>query len=308
MARRQLTVAVVGGSGFIGRAIARRLAKTEQLKVRVLSRSPDRARERLREIEAEFVHADVTEPSTLKPALKGAAFVVDAVQFDGYPVEDPRRGLTFERVDLFGCLALLEAARSAGVDQFVYISGVSADEKSKHPAFRAKGQAEKAIRESGLGYTIFRPSLVFGQEDRVLNTIVKALRFSPVIVAPGSGQQKLQPVWVEDLAECVARALTSQEKALGRTFDVGGPEVVTFDQLLQLVMDITGYRRAIVHVPDSVLYFVGSIAEKLPRPLFSRDAATFVTTDSVCDVKPLVKALGIELTPLKKALAYLAAR
>src|ERR1700747_1710331 len=131
------TVAIAGGSGFIGRAIARRLAAIGEIKVRGLSRNPEAARA-----------------------------IVDAVQFDGYPIENPRQGLTFERVDYGGAVALVEAAKQAGVAQFIYISGASSDENSEHPGFRAKGRAERAIRESGLTYTIFRPSLVYGPEDK----------------------------------------------------------------------------------------------------------------------------------------------
>src|SRR5271169_5640585 len=155
-------VAIAGGSGFVGGAIARRLAALPGIRARVMSRDPEQARRRLASLDADFVRAEVTDPPSLKAALAGARAVVNAVQFDGYPVEDPSRGLTFERVDYGGTLALLEAAKAGSLEHFVYISGVAADERSSHPAFSAKGRAERAIRESGLDYTIFRPSLVFG--------------------------------------------------------------------------------------------------------------------------------------------------
>ena len=197
------TVALAGGSGFIGRAIARRLIAVGGLKVRVLTRNPDKARAQLDLPGVEFVNADVAEPASLKDALQGADTIVDAIQFDGYPVENPSRGLTFERVDYGGTVALIDAAKQAGVEQFIYISGAAADENSTHPAFRAKGRAERAIRESGLTYTIFRPSLVYGPEDKVVNGLARALRFAPVFGVPGTGRQKVQPVLVDDLAACV---------------------------------------------------------------------------------------------------------
>ncbi|HWN58062.1 MAG TPA: NAD(P)H-binding protein, partial [Methylomirabilota bacterium] len=143
-------VAIAGGSGFIGRAIARRLAAIGDIKVRVITRNPDAAYERLKVPGVEFVRGDIADPATLKDSLAGASAIVDAVQFDGYPIEDPRRGLTFERVDYGGAVTLIEAAKQAGVAQFVYISGASADEYSAHPGFCAKGRAERAIRDSGL--------------------------------------------------------------------------------------------------------------------------------------------------------------
>jgi uncharacterized protein YbjT (DUF2867 family) len=300
----QETVALAGGSGLIGRAIARRLDAIPAIAVRLMTRNPESARKRLAGVSAEFVRADVIEPATLRAALEGAGAVVNAVQFEGYPIEDARRGLTFERVDYGGTIALLDAAKAAGVRRFIYISGAAADESSSHPAFRAKGRAERAIRESGIEFTIFRPSLVYGPEDKVVNGFAKALRFAPIFAVPGTGRQKVQPVLVDDLAACVALALGGRGR--NGTFEVGGPELMTFDELIRLIMEITGRRRPIVHVPESIMRAMGAIAEKLPRPMLSRDAVTFVTADNACDIRPLVREFGIRLTAPREGMKYLA--
>lgn len=300
----QKTIVVAGGSGFIGRAIIRRLAAKQGWNIRGLSRAPERARKRLPIAGVEFVEAEVNAPRTLGPALKGASAVVNAVQFEGYPIEDPRRGLTFERVDYCGTLALLEAAKAAGARQFIYISGVSANDASTHPGFRAKGMAERAIRESRLDYTIFRPSLVYGPEDKVINNIAKALRFVPLFAIPGTGKQKLQPALVDDLAGCVALALAG--KGRNGTYDVGGPDAMTFDELVTVVMEVTGRKRRMVHVPEGLMRLAGAVMEKLPKPVLSRDAVTFVTANAVCNIEPLTKEFGIRLTPLREGLRYLA--
>jgi uncharacterized protein YbjT (DUF2867 family) len=297
-------VAIAGGSGFIGRSIARRLAATAQLRARVLSRNPQRARSRLADLEAEFVRGEVTEPATLPAALAGASAVVSAVQFDGYPIENPRRGLTFERIDLGGTLALLAAAKTAGVNRFIYVSGAAADETSPHPGFRAKGKAERAIRESGLEYTILRPSLVYGPDDAVVNGFARAIRLAPVFPVPGTGRQTLQPVLVDDLAACVALAVSGRGR--NGTYDIGGPDLMTFDDLIRLIMELTGHRRPIVHVPESVMRAMGAIAEMLPTPPLSRDAVTFVTADNACDIAPLVAEFGIQLTSARVGMRYLA--
>ncbi len=299
------TVAVAGGSGFIGRAIVRRLAGIPATRVRLLTRDAERAR---RKFEApanvEFVSADVTNRDSLKSALAGASAVVNAVQFDGYPIENPRRGLTFERVDYGGTVALSDAAKNAGVSHFIYISGAAADENSSQSGFRAKGRAERAIRESGLSYTIFRPSLVYGAGDRVMNMLVNALSISPVMPVPGTGQQKVQPVLVDDVAACVALALGGRGR--NGAFDVGGPARMTFDDLIRLVMEITGRHRLIIHVPEAIMRLAGAAAEMLPVALFSRDAASFLLADNAGDIKPLVGEFGIKLTPAREGLAYLA--
>ena len=297
-------VAIAGGSGFIGRAIARRLAAMPDIRVRAMSRSPERARQRLDLPDLEWVRAEVTDPSTLPNALQGAQAVVSTVQFEGYPVENPKKGLTFERVDYGGTVALLEAAKKVGVKQFVYISGASADENAAHPGFRAKGRAERAIRESGLTYTIFRPSLVYGPEDKVMNGFAKLLKFAPAFGVPGTGLQKVQPVLVDDLAACVAMATTG--KGSNGTFEIGGPDLMTFDEMIRILMDVTGHRRPIIHIPEGLMRAGASVLEMLPTPLLSRDAVTFVTADNATDIQPLVAEFGIQLTPLREGLRYLA--
>jgi uncharacterized protein YbjT (DUF2867 family) len=300
------TVAIAGGSGFIGRAIATRVAAMAGIRVRVLSRNPDAARTKLAGLNAEFVRADIAEPAELSEALAGASAIVNAVQFDGFPIENPARGLTFERVDYGGTVAMLAVARQAGVGQFIYISGAAADESARHPAFRAKGRAERAIRESGLTFTILRPSLVYGPGDKVINNLARMLRFAPVFAVPGSGRQKLQPVLVDDVAACVALALTGRGR--NGTYEIGGPESMTFDELVRIIMEVIGRRRPIVHIPEGLVRFGAAIAEKLPRPPITRDALTFVTADNSCDIAPLVAEFGIRLTPARTGLAYLAPR
>ncbi len=297
------TIAVAGGSGFIGRAIVRGLVKMPGIRLRVLTRKPESARRRLDLAQVEFITADVTEPKSLGRALAGVDSLVNATQFDGYPIEKPRRGLTFERVDYGGTVNLLEAAKLNAVRRLVYISGAAADENSTHPGFRAKGRAERAIRESGIEYTIFRPSLVYGPEDRVLNGIARLLRFAPVFVVPGTGRQKVQPVLVDNLAEAVALALGSLGS--NQILEIGGPEAMTFDEMIKLVMQISGHHRPIVHAPETLMRAAGAIAESLPGPLFSRDAVTFVVADNACDVKPLIEQFGIRLTPAQVGMSYL---
>jgi uncharacterized protein YbjT (DUF2867 family) len=298
-------VAVAGGSGFIGRAIVRRLAEIAELGVRVLSRDPERARARIGAHEGlEFAPADVTDAARLAEALAGADTIVNAVQFDGYPIEKPRRGLTFNRVDYGGTVALIAAAKRAAVSNFVYISGAAADDRSTNPGFRSKGRAERALRDSGLSYTILRPSLVYGPEDRVINGLARAIRYAPMMLVPGDGRQKMQPVLVDDIATCVA--LTMGGRGRNGVYEIGGPDVMSFDALVRLVMKITGRRRPIVHLPEPLLRAAGTIAQKLPGAVFSPDVVDFLMADNRCNIKPLVAEFGLKLTPARAGLAYLA--
>jgi uncharacterized protein YbjT (DUF2867 family) len=305
MSENDRTIAVAGGSGFIGRAIVRRLAAISGLAVRVLTRDSEKARARIAiEGKVDFVAADVNDPARLATAVAGADTIVNAVQFDGYPIEKPSRGLTFNRIDYGGTVALIAAAKAAGVANFIYISGAAADERSSNPAFRAKGRAERALREAALAFTILRPSLVYGPEDRVVNGLAKAIRITPLMVVPGSGQQKLRPLLVDDLAACVALAVGGRGR--NGIYELGGPDPMTFDELVRLVMEITGHKRPIVHVPERLLLIAGAVAEKLPGALFSRDAVAFLVADNDCDIQPLVAEFGLTLTPAREGLAYLA--
>jgi uncharacterized protein YbjT (DUF2867 family) len=297
----RITVAIAGGSGFIGRAIVRRLGATAR--VRVLTRNPDAVRARLAGTGADFVRADVTDAASLQAALAGAQVAINAAQFDGYPVENTRRGLTFERVDYGGTVAMIAAGRKTGVARIIYISGAAADEQSGQPGFRAKGHAERALRESGLDFTIFRPSLVYGADDRVTNLLARAIRYAPVFAIPGTGRQVVQPVAVDDLAGCVAMAVMGRGR--NATFAIGGPEPMNFNQLIQLMMELSGHRRPVVHVPESLMRFAGMLGEMLPRPVFSRDAVDFLVADNPCDNAPLLAEFGIRLTPARVGMSYL---
>jgi NADH dehydrogenase len=235
--------------------------------------------------------------------MAGVRVAINAAQFDGYPIENPRRGLTFERVDYGGTVAMIAAARKAAVGRIIYISGAAADEQSRQPGFRAKGRAERAIRESGLDYTIFRPSLVYGADDRVTNLLARAIKYAPIFAIPGTGKQVVQPVAVDDLAACVAMA------AMGRgrnaTFAIGGPEPMNFDELIRLMMDLSGHHRPIVHVPQALMRMAGMLGEMLPRPVFSRDAVDFLVADNPCDNGPLIAEFGIRLTSARVGMSYL---
>lgn len=295
------TVAIAGGSGFIGRAIVRRLGAAAR--VRVLTRNPDAVRARLAGTGAEFIRADVTDAASLETAMAGAQIAINAAQFDGYPIEDPRRGLTFERVDYGGTVAMIAAARKTGAARLIYVSGAAADEQSRQPGFRAKGRAEHALRDSDLEFTIFRPALVYGADDRLTNLLARAIKYAPVFAIPGTGRQVVQPVLVDDLAACVAMAVMGRGR--NATFAIGGPEPMSFEELIRLMMELSGHRRPIVHLPQALMLLAGRLGEMLPRPVFSRDAVDFLLADNPCDTGPLLAEFGIRLTPARAGMSYL---
>jgi NADH dehydrogenase len=304
MASRDMIVAVAGGSGFIGGAIVRRLLGAGFM-VRLITRNPGRAQQHFGSSNLDFFRADLTDPRSLRVPLAGVGAIINAAQFDGYPVENPRRGLTFELVDYGGTRALIEMVDQRAISHFVYISGASASPSSAHPAFRAKGHAETAVRNSGIPFTVFRPALVYGPGDRVLSMFARILRFSPLFIIPGDGRQRVQPLWVDDLAECVVMALEGRGR--NGVFEIAGPETMSLDGLVTLLMEVMGRRRLIVHAPGAMVRAAGAVAETIPAQIFSRDAAAFLMTDYVCDNRALLDEFKITLTPPRTGMRYLAA-
>ena len=303
-----MRILVTGGTGFVGAAVVRALLEHPAAPdVRVLSRDPARHRRRF-PTAVHMVTGDVLRPHTLPAAFAGVQCVVNAVQFPGYPVEAPKRGLTFDRYDRVGTEEQVRIAREAGVPRFVYVSGVKADPASDRPWYRAKGLAEAAIRRSGLSWTIVRPSWAYGPEDNSLNRFVAIARRSPVMPVVGDGTQRLMPVLVDDVARVVAEAATQPAGGAtdGKVLEIGGPDVLSMDEVLRTLLDVMGLRRRMVHVPAALPRLAGgALAAALPRPPLNAAAVEFLTADATADLDALRDTMPLELTPLREGLAYL---
>jgi NADH dehydrogenase len=295
-------VLVAGGTGFLGAAIVRELAARGH-RVDVLSRHPGGVAARFPGLEVGARGGDVTDPSTLPPALDGIDVVVQTVQFPGFPVEDVARGRTFRDVDARGTANVVEAAGETEVRRVIYLSGVGADPDSDRTWFRAKAMAEAAVSRGDPAFTILRPSWVYGPEDQSLNIFARLVRLVPgVFPQLGAGDQRINPVWVGDLAAAVADSLEVQS-AIGATFEIGGPVTYTMDGIIHTLMDAMGRRKPIVHLPMGLLRFGAALAELVPGQLFSRDALEFATGGAVADLSSLRRVLpDAALTAMPEAL------
>lgn len=300
-----MNVVVAGGTGLLGRAITKALLDAGHTVV-VASRSqpagdPIDAR-------ASWVRADVTDASTLPAALAGADAVVDAVQFPNSPIEDPKKGLTFERIDLGGTKNLVDAAKAAGVPRFVGLSGVGAAEDAKFHWLRYKWAEEQHVRASGVAFTILRPSWIYGPRDVSLNRFLGFARFLPFIPIVGDGKTRISALFIDDLAAHVVAAV-ERDDVRGRIFEIGGPDVLSMDEVVRAALKAAGKKRFLMHQPASLMKMVAGIAQHLPGRLLTPDAVDFITMDGVADTGPLVEAFGLRLTPIAEGLAtYLPAR
>lgn len=301
------TVLVAGATGFLGASFVRELV-ARGLPVIALGRDASRVGRRFADISVEARSGNVTRPESLGGVFQGVETVVQCVQFPGFPVEDHSRGLTFVDVDAQGTRNLVDAARAAGVQRLVYLSGVGADPSSDRTWYRAKALAEESVRDSGLAYTIVRPSWVYGPEDRSLNLFIRALRLNPLFFPQiGSGEQRLNPLFVGDLAAVVADVVETGS-ADGQTFELGGPVTYTLDEILQITMDVCSLPRPIVHFPVPLVKTAAAIAELLPGQLLSRNAVDFLLQSAVADNSRFRKLFDRSLTSLPDALRAYASR
>jgi NADH dehydrogenase len=291
-----VTVLVTGGTGFVGPHVVHAL-RARETPVRALVRNPARAT-RLAAWGVELAAGDVTDPASLRTACAGVDAVVHLVAIiRGRPAD-------FERVMAEGTRNVVAAAQQAGVRRFVLASALGLDERSKDavPYFAAKWEMERAVRDSGLEHVIFRPSFVFGRDGGVLPTFVRLARFAPVTPIVGSGSQRLQPIWVEDLAEYYALALT-EPAATNRTFEIGGPDAVSWNEFWERLKRVLGVRRPSLHVPFGAMRLQATLTERLPGAPVTRDQLTMLELgDNVVTDPSAVETFRLPLVPLDEQL------
>ncbi len=294
-------ILVAGGTGFVGAGIVRELARRGK-PVAVLSRSADKVAKRFPGLNVEARQGDVTDPASLPAVMAGIEAVIGCQQFPNSPIENRGKGYTFEKVDAEGTEHLVAAAKAAGVKQYVYLSGVGAAPEGRH-WFRAKWRAETAVRESGLTYTIIRPTWVYGPEDKSLNRFLGMARFLPFVPLIGAaGRQQMQPVFIDDVGRAVAESLDSPTAA-NQLFELGGPEVMSMSDVVRTALQVSGRKRLLLPSPKPVMKLVASVIQFAPGKPLTPDAVDFITADAVANGTAIRDKLGLKVTPLRDGLA-----
>jgi uncharacterized protein YbjT (DUF2867 family) len=289
-----MTVLLTGGTGFIGPHVAHALRGGDE-HVRALVRDPSRAT-RLAAWGVELVPGDVTDPASHLAACEGVDCVVHLVSIIKGSQAD------FDRVMAQGTRNLVAAAQDAGVRRFVLTSALGLDETTKDavPYYAAKWEMERAVKESGLDHVIFRPSFVFGRDGGVLPTFIRLARFAPVTPIVGPGTQRLQPIWVEDLAQYYAHAVA---EPVSGTFELGGPDAVTWNEFWERLKRALGVRRPSIHMPFALMRAQATLTERLPGAPVSRDQLTMLALgDNVVRDASAVETFQLPLTPLDEQL------
>ena len=293
---RDEIITVFGGSGFVGRHVVRALAR-EGYRVRVASRRPHIAQD-LRVMgvvgQVQLVQANVRVPASVERALENASGVVNLV---GVLNENGRQ--TFSRLHAQGAKTIAEAAAKAGIERMVQISAIGADKDSPSRYARTKADGEAMVREALPTATVLRPSIVFGTEDSFFNRFADMARFSPALPLFGGGKTRFQPVFVGDVARAAVAALQKDE-ARGETYELGGPGVYTFAELMRFILDEIDRPRLLLPLPwaiGSVIAMLAELVAILPfvQPVITRDQLTQLQRDNVVadDAKTLAD-LGVE--------------
>jgi NADH dehydrogenase len=299
-----MTVAVAGGTGFVGGAVADELYRRGHRPI-VLSHRGEGARGPLPDAVV-IREVDVTRPDFAPQALRGADALVIALAFPNSPIEAPRRGQTFAAVDAAGTERLVGAAREAGVKRIVYVSGAGAAPDAARHWFRAKWRAEEAVRRSGLAWTIVRPTWVYGPRDGSLNRFLVFARQLQVVPMTNFGRQRLAPVFVDDLASLVADSLTDAA-AQNQVFEIGGPDTRSMREIIETALRIAGRPRPVLPGPAPILKLGAAPLAAMPNPPLTPDAVDFINQPATVDLGPLLNRMPRRLTPLEEGLAsYLA--
>ncbi len=297
MAARLVTV--FGGSGFIGRHLVQRLAQQGCL-VRVAVRRPSRAQflKPLGDVgQITPIAAALQDPNSLRAAVEGADAVVNLV---GLLYE--KGAQSFEAVHIEGAKQIALFAAAAGAKSLVQMSAIGADSGAEAGYARSKGYGEQAVRRVFPAAVVVRPSIVFGPEDGFFNRFAAMARLSPALPLIGGGHTRFQPVYVGDVAEAIARTLKWPE-CRGETFELGGPAVYSFKELMELMLAQIGRRRLLLPLPFGIAEWQGSLLEKLPVPPLTRDQVLMLRHDNVVDPQAYKLAdLEIQATSVEAVL------
>jgi NADH dehydrogenase len=295
-------VLVTGAAGFLGRRVVRRLADTGH-DVRALARrqpSPG-----LFGNDVDVVRGDVTDLASLAHAMQGVTAVVHLAT-----VLIERGWQTYDRVNVQGSRNVLSAAEAARASHFVHMSVVDAQPNPRYRYLLSRWAAEQAVQSARVPWTIVRASLLWGEGDAFFSVFAKYMRLpSPLFPIIGDGKARFHPMSADELAQCIVDVVQKGSAVQGGFFDLGGPEVLTYEQMVDTVMSVIGVRRAKVHVPVPLVKPGAWLMERLmPRPLLTPEQLRLLEVDSIGEMGAVERDFGFAPTALQEGLAYLRER
>jgi uncharacterized protein YbjT (DUF2867 family) len=290
-----LRIAVLGASGFIGGHLVLHLTHLGyRLNLIAHKTDPDFISPRGR---IKTVKGSIDDEASLAQGFEGVDIVYHLV---GIIAETRTR--TFQKTVADGTARVVSAAHKADVKKIVYLSALGTREEADSEYFRTKWEAEQHIVESGLDYTIFRPSIVYGLGDKFINKIADMVHSLPVVPVIGDGRYKFQPVYVEEL--CIVMAMAAEAKFTSRKiYEIGGPEQLTYLEVLDIIGRVLNRRRPVIHLPMCLVRSGAFLMEKILKPApITRDQLKMMAAGSTCDQTAAEEAFGVKFSPLEMQL------
>ncbi|MFQ6121596.1 MAG: complex I NDUFA9 subunit family protein [Dehalococcoidales bacterium] len=291
-------ILVTGGTGFVGSHLVPRLIETGD-KIRCLVRNLAKA-EALQKYGVELVLGDVTKPQTLEQAMLGVETIIHLVA-----IIRESREVTFDGINVRGTRNVVQAAVKSGAKRFIQISALGASPSPKYRYTYSKWQGEEVVRSSNLDFVIFRPSVIFGRGSGFTAQIIRSLTMFPFLApVPGSGRTRFQPIWVEDVATCIVRAVRGRKT--GQLYEIGGPEHLTYEEMLDTITRALGIKRMKLHLPLPLMRPAVMAMEKLmPNPPVTLGELALLEVDNITDLNSVERLFGFKPLALSQGLDYI---
>lgn len=295
---RQKVVGIFGGGGFLGHAVVRRLAKKGHL-IKVGSRNPESHKD-IKTCAAvgqiQLLHADIRDDESVQNFVNGCDVVVNLV---GILFEKKKQ--TFENIHIKGAERIAKACTRANIDQLIHISALLNHPHKKSKYAITKENAEDVIKKAFKNVSILRPSLIYGPDDHFFNTFAKIAKISPVLPVFKRGKTSFQPVYVDDVAKAIEAMIDQGIKT--QTYELAGPQTYTFEELIELLLEIKKLRRTIVKCPTFIGWMISLVSKILPTPLLTFDQLHMLDIDSITHKKiKTFENLGIHPRSLEEVL------
>ena len=286
-------ILVTGSTGFVGRHIVRQLvSKGKELKC-LARTSSDLSM--LKGLNVEICYGDVTNQGSLEVVLENVETVIHLVAI----IRETRQA-TLEGVNYLGVRNLVQAAKMSNVKRLIYMSNLGAGPDRRFPLLYTKWQGEEEVRKSGIEYTIFQPSVMFGRGDGFITVLAGMVKGLPLVPVVGSGRTRFQLISVDDVATCVAKALENKQ-TINRTIPLGGPEYLTFEDIIDMVIQTLRLRRLKLHIPMSMMRpIVWTMGRVLPRPPLTSVQLAMLNQDNITDVDTVEKVFGFKPVSLQE--------
>jgi NADH dehydrogenase len=288
-------ILVTGATGFVGGHLVKRLRK-DGLRIRAVVRTPAKA-QALADLGVEVVPGDISDRASLEAAAAGIERVIHLV---GIIQEAP--GATFQSVHVDGTRNLLDASKKAGVRHVMYQSALGTRPNAKSRYHQTKWEAEELVSKCGIPFTILRPSLIYGPGDQFTLRLAEMIRLSPFLPVIGSGRSRIQPIFIDDVVECIRKIVTS-DSYLNESYKIGGPEELTYEKVTKAIAGALGVDRPVVHMPLFFMRTMAKVAETvLPKPPVTTDQLIMLQEDNVCSPHDIREVFGVEPVRFKEGL------